>query len=91
MAADVTSSVRSGPGGVNFWVQARSCGLVMTTTLNLQHARRYSYTLLLSVCTGASPASDLHSLRRSPPQPGLALVACRVNFISIRTISASAH
>lgn len=68
MAADLTSSVRSGPGGVNFRVRTRSCGLAMTTIVNLSILRRYSCNFLLSIFTAAPPASDLHSLRRARPQ-----------------------
>ncbi len=53
-----------------FRVQKRSWGCVMTIIASLRHPRPCSHNFSRPVCTGASPASELHSLFLSPPKPG---------------------
>ncbi len=91
MAADVTSLVRDGPGGVNFWIRRPSCGFAMTSIVN----RWDTSTLFLQPLTiqSAPPSPGLPSRFAVliPAQARLALMECRLNFTSIRTKSALAH
>ena len=91
MAADVTSVVRSGPRGVNFRVPTRNCGFAMRTTANLQYASRLLLQPLSISLHGRVAGIRVAFAAPNPARPRPVLVACRLNFASIRTRSALAH